>query len=252
MVTPGSLWTAAHHKVPLLDDHAQQPGVASGDDAFAAHGQPPRTPTGTCEARNADRQSKHRLREERRGQWAFTARVRLRGREQLGPAIARALKVVKSGMPALVDVVAQATLRMTLMRAIRITLRIADSARTRRGVAIAVVAVNGALAQTARPPHAAVRRCDARQGHFHEVRVLRMPRYPGSGQLLCRAAHRAASAAVGESLLIFASPRASCPPTRPRFSRQRRRRYRRLSCFDPDGKSAAEIPLLNATTMKPK
>ena len=35
---PGILWTAAHHRIPLLTDHAQQPRLPSGADVRGRHG----------------------------------------------------------------------------------------------------------------------------------------------------------------------------------------------------------------------
>jgi acetolactate synthase-1/2/3 large subunit len=106
MVAPGSLWTAAHHKIPLLTImhnnrawhqetmHLQR--IANRRDR-----QPEHAKVGTLigdpnidYAKTAESMGVH-------GEGPITQP------DQLGPAIARALKVVKSGMPALVDVVAQ-------------------------------------------------------------------------------------------------------------------------------------------------
>jgi acetolactate synthase I/II/III large subunit len=106
LVAPGSLWTASHHKIPLLTImhnnrawhqetmHLQR--IANRRDR-----QPEHAKIGTLlgdpnvdYAKTAEAFGVH-------GEGPITQA------DQLGPAIARALKVVKSGMPALVDVVTQ-------------------------------------------------------------------------------------------------------------------------------------------------
>ena len=106
MYAPGVLWTAAHHKIPLLS-------VMHNNRAYhmeLMHVQR------MCNARNrgvdrgdhrqrADR-PEHRLREA----GAVHGRLRRRADHQpegSGPALARAIAVVKRGEPALVDVVTQ-------------------------------------------------------------------------------------------------------------------------------------------------
>ena len=106
MVAPGSLWTAAHHKIPLLTlmhnnrawhqetMHIQRMGNRRERQPFHSK-------TGTIIsdpnidfAKMAESMGVH-------GEGPIT------NPNDLAPAIARALKVVKSGLPALVDVVTQ-------------------------------------------------------------------------------------------------------------------------------------------------
>ena len=106
MVAPGSLWTAAHHKIPLLTIvhnnrgwhqetmHLQR--VAARRDR-----QPEHARVGTL---IGDPNIDYAKMAQSYGVYADTTVTQA---SQLGPAIARALKVVKSGMPALVDVVSQ-------------------------------------------------------------------------------------------------------------------------------------------------
>jgi hypothetical protein len=65
MFSPGVLWTAARHKIPLLSGDAQQPRLPSGSDARAAHvepAQPRRLPRqGPGAARHPHRKSDDRL-----------------------------------------------------------------------------------------------------------------------------------------------------------------------------------------------
>ena len=109
MYAPGVLWTAAHHQIPLLTRHAQQPRLSSGGHARAAHGQPaqPRHRRARQIGTTID-EPEHRLREAR----AEHGRVRAKGpitdpeRSRPGASSAR-IDVVKRGEPALVDVVTQ-------------------------------------------------------------------------------------------------------------------------------------------------
>lgn len=106
MVAPGSLWTAAHHKIPLLTIvhnnrgwhqetmHLQR--IAARRDR-----QPEHARVGTL---IGDPNIDYAKMAQSYGVYADTTVTQA---SQLGPAIARALKVVKSGMPALVDVVSQ-------------------------------------------------------------------------------------------------------------------------------------------------
>jgi acetolactate synthase I/II/III large subunit len=106
MVAPGSLWTASHHKIPLLtimhNNRAwHQETMHLQRIANRRERQPEHAKTGTLigepnidYAKTAEAFGVH-------GEGPITQAA------QLGPAIARALKVVKSGMPALVDVVTQ-------------------------------------------------------------------------------------------------------------------------------------------------
>jgi acetolactate synthase I/II/III large subunit len=106
MMQPGSLWTAAHHKIPLLtimhNNRAwHQETMHLQRMANRRERKPETAAIGTLiDNPNIDY-----------GKMAQSMGVYGEGPitkpEQLGPAIARALKVVKNGMPALVDVVAQ-------------------------------------------------------------------------------------------------------------------------------------------------
>jgi thiamine pyrophosphate-dependent acetolactate synthase large subunit-like protein len=106
MVQPGSLWTAAHHKIPLLtvmhNNRAwHQEAMHLQRIANRRERQPEHATLGTLInnpnidfAKMAESFGVH-------GEGPIS------DPNQLGPAIARALKVVKSGLPALVDVVCQ-------------------------------------------------------------------------------------------------------------------------------------------------
>jgi acetolactate synthase I/II/III large subunit len=106
MVAPGSLWTAAHHKIPLLTIvhnnrgwHQETMHVQRMADRRER--QPEHAKVGTL---IGDPNIDYAKMAQSYGVYADTTVTQP---SQLGPAIARALKVVKSGMPALVDVVSQ-------------------------------------------------------------------------------------------------------------------------------------------------
>jgi acetolactate synthase I/II/III large subunit len=106
MVGPGSLWTAAHHKIPLLtivhNNRAwHQETMHVQRMADRRERQPEHAKVGTLIGNPDIDYSKLA---QSFGVYADGA-VTQPG--QLGAALARALKVVKSGMPALVDVVSQ-------------------------------------------------------------------------------------------------------------------------------------------------
>ena len=100
MYSPGVLWTAAHHKIPILYRDAQQPRLPPGGDARAAHGR-------ACTSAGRDRarigttidDPNDRLREARAGVGRLVARARSAIRRSSAPRISRALEVVKSGAP---------------------------------------------------------------------------------------------------------------------------------------------------------
>jgi len=106
MVAPGALWTASHHKIPLLtivhNNRAwHQETMHLQRMAARREREPEHAKIGTLigdpninYAKTAEALGVH-------GEGPITQP------EQLGPALARALKVVKNGMPALVDVVSQ-------------------------------------------------------------------------------------------------------------------------------------------------
>ena len=106
MVQPGSLWTAAHHRIPLLtimhNNRAwHQEAMHLQRMANRRERQPEHATVGTLInnpnidfAKMAQSMGVY-------GEGPIT------DPDKLGPAIARALKVVKNGQPALVDVVSQ-------------------------------------------------------------------------------------------------------------------------------------------------
>jgi acetolactate synthase-1/2/3 large subunit len=106
MVAPGSLWTAAHHKIPLLtivhNNRAwHQETMHVQRIADRRERQPEHAKVGTLIGDpNIDFSKLAQS-------FGVYADGPVTDPNQLGAAIARALKVVKSGMPALVDVVAQ-------------------------------------------------------------------------------------------------------------------------------------------------
>ncbi len=106
LVAPGSLWTAAHHKIPLLtvvhNNRAwHQETMHVQRMADRRERQPEHAKIGTLIDSPAIDFSKLAQ------SFGVYAEVAVTQPSQLAPALARALKVVKSGMPALVDVVSQ-------------------------------------------------------------------------------------------------------------------------------------------------
>jgi acetolactate synthase-1/2/3 large subunit len=106
MVAPGSLWTAAHHKIPLLtivhNNRAwHQETMHVQRMADRRERQPEHAKVGTIIDNPAIDFSKLAQ------SFGVYADGPVTQASQLAPALARALKVVKSGMPALVDVVSQ-------------------------------------------------------------------------------------------------------------------------------------------------
>ncbi len=106
MVAPGSLWTAAHHKIPLLtivhNNRAwHQETMHVQRMADRRERQPQHAKIGTLIGSPDIDYSKLAL------SFGVYADGPVTQPGQLGPALARALKIVKSGMPALVDVVSQ-------------------------------------------------------------------------------------------------------------------------------------------------
>jgi len=103
---PGVLWTAAHHKIPLLMVMFNNGGygqeVMHLQRMANLHRRNPKTAkVGTM---IYDPAVKFAKLAEGFGVWGEGP---ISDPEKLGPALARALKVVKSGAPALVDVVCQ-------------------------------------------------------------------------------------------------------------------------------------------------
>ncbi len=106
MVLPGSLWTAAHHKIPLLtimhNNRAwHQETMHVQRMADRRERQPLHAKVGTIIDDPAIDYAKMAQ------SMGVYADAPVTNPDQLAPAIARALKVVKTGRPALVDVVAQ-------------------------------------------------------------------------------------------------------------------------------------------------
>ena len=106
MVGPGSLWTAAHHKIPLLtivhNNRAwHQETMHVQRMADRRERQPEHAKVGTLIGNPDIDYSKLAQ------SFGVYADGPVTQPSQLGPAIARALKVIKTGMPALVDVVSQ-------------------------------------------------------------------------------------------------------------------------------------------------
>jgi acetolactate synthase-1/2/3 large subunit len=106
MVQPGALWTAAHHKIPLLtivhNNRAwHQEAMHLQRIANRRERQPEHATLGTLI--NNPNIDYAKLAES----FGVYGEGPISNPDQLGPALARALKVVKSGLPALVDVVSQ-------------------------------------------------------------------------------------------------------------------------------------------------
>jgi thiamine pyrophosphate-dependent acetolactate synthase large subunit-like protein len=107
MYAPGVLWTAAHHKIPLLfvmhNNRGYYQEVMHLQRMASLHKRPVDTAwVGNVIDRPAVDFAKLA---QSQGVWAEGP---VSDPAQLGPAIARALKVVKGGAPALIDVVCQA------------------------------------------------------------------------------------------------------------------------------------------------
>ena len=107
MYAPGVLWTAAHHKIPLLTRDAQQPRVPPGSHAPAAHGEPaqPRHRRGAAIGTTIDDPNIDYAK--LAPSMGVHAEGPITDPKDLGPAIRKALDAVKAGEPALVDVVSQ-------------------------------------------------------------------------------------------------------------------------------------------------
>ena len=107
MYAPGVLWTAAHHRIPLLsvmhNNRAYHMEVMHVQ-RMCNRAQPQRRSRRTIGSQitdpNIDFAKLARA-------WGSTPRDRSTTRTDLGPALKRAIAVVKRGEPALVDVVTQ-------------------------------------------------------------------------------------------------------------------------------------------------
>ena len=102
------LWTAAHHHIPLLTVmhnnrayHQERMYVTDMAAAREARRQPRATSATTLD------DPEHRLRDDGEGLRRVRRRTDRRIPKDLGPALKRAIDVVKRGEPALVDVVTQ-------------------------------------------------------------------------------------------------------------------------------------------------
>lgn len=106
MYSPGVLWTAAHHRIPLLTimhnnggyhqelTHLQRMGARHNRGLTRAHIGTTLAEPGIDFAKLAQAQGVH-------------AEGPISDPQALGPAIARAIAVVKRGDPALIDVIAE-------------------------------------------------------------------------------------------------------------------------------------------------
>ena len=103
---PGVLWTAAHHQDSAAERDAQQSRLSSGSHAHSAHGEP-------APARHHQCGHRHHLQDPNIDFAQLAQSMGVYGEgpitdpKDLGPAIKRAIAVVKRGEPALVDVVTQ-------------------------------------------------------------------------------------------------------------------------------------------------
>ena len=149
MYAPGVLWTAAHHRIPLLGD-AQQPRVSPGSHARSAYGESAQPRYRSRIDWDDAREPEHRLREAGPGHGLY-AEGPIEKPGDLAPALARAIAVVKRGEPALLDVDA------TEMTPVRI-----------------VSSVNGG--RGGRGQSGAARRCGAREATLRKDGVLSVPR----------------------------------------------------------------------------
>lgn len=106
MYAPGVLWTAAYHKIPLLmvmhNNRCYHQEIMHIQRMAAIHDRPQHTARIGTEITNPDIDF-GRLAQSM-GVWGEGP---ITDPAQLGPALARAMKVVKSGAPAMVDVVCQ-------------------------------------------------------------------------------------------------------------------------------------------------
>ncbi len=106
MYAPGSLWTAAHHKIPLLmlmhNNRCYHQEIMHVARMAAIHNRPQHTARIGTEITSPDIDFAKLA--QGMGVWAEGP---ISDPAKLGPALARAIKVVKSGAPALVDAVCQ-------------------------------------------------------------------------------------------------------------------------------------------------
>ena len=104
---PGSFWTAAHHRIPLLT--VMHNNRAYHQEVMHIQRMANRAPA--RHRRRAHRHASSRIRtsttRSSRRAWACTGEGPITNPKDLGPALKRALAVVKKGEPALVDVVTQ-------------------------------------------------------------------------------------------------------------------------------------------------
>ena len=107
MYAPGVLWTAAHHKIPILmlmhNNRCYHQEIMHIQRMAAIHNRP----HAHVAHRHRDLRSRHRLRQSSRRAWACGRKGRSPSPAKVGPALKRAIAEVKNGRPALVDVVCQ-------------------------------------------------------------------------------------------------------------------------------------------------
>ena len=107
MYAPGALWTAVHHKMPMLTVMHEQPRLSSGNHACAAHGQlaQPRRLTAPISATTIrDPFIDYAKLAQSMGMLGIGP---IEDPKDLAPALQRAVQVVKAGDPVLIDVVSE-------------------------------------------------------------------------------------------------------------------------------------------------
>ncbi len=104
MYAPGALWTAAHHRMPLLS--VMHNNRAYHQEPMHLQRMANRQPRASSARTSAPRSTiRHRLRDARED--GHVGQGPINNVNDLGPAIGRAVDVVKRGQPALLDVVTQ-------------------------------------------------------------------------------------------------------------------------------------------------
>ena len=167
MYAPGVLWTAAHHKIPMLSVMHNNRGYHQEVMHRAAHVEPPQPrrrlgrdmqPIGTG-IMNPD--IDYAKLAESMGVWSAGP---IKDPNDLAPTLKRAVEVVKAGEPALVDVRHAAALRKLNMKIVNL----------RTGLAAVAALILG---------HGAAVAASAERGQelFHQEWLLAMPR-PASGR----------------------------------------------------------------------
>jgi benzoylformate decarboxylase/acetolactate synthase-1/2/3 large subunit len=106
MYAPGALWTAAHHKIPMLivmhNNRCYHQEIMHVQRMAALHNRPQHTARIGTEITNPDIDFAKLA--QSMGVWAEGP---VTDPAKLGPALRRAIAIVKKGQPALVDAVCQ-------------------------------------------------------------------------------------------------------------------------------------------------